>query len=124
MKKKIRSKSESGRIKRHYRIREKVSGTKDVPRLSIHRSHKNLYVQFIDDIEHGTLLSLSTHDSVFKKDCPKGGNIQAAKKMGIYIAEKAKEKDIEKVVFDRGGYLYHGRIKALADSAREGGLKF
>lgn len=124
MKRKIRSKSELGRIKRHYRIREKVSGTKDAPRLSIHRSHKNLYAQFIDDIDHKTLLSLSTHDSAFKKECPKGGNIQAAKKIGAYIAEKAKEKGIEKVVFDRGGYLYHGRIKALADAAREGGLRF
>lgn len=122
--KEIRSKSEAGRIKRHYRIRRSVSGTKDKPRLSVHRSHKNLYVQFIDDMANATLLSLSTNDKVFKKECAWGGNIEAAKKLGVYISREAKKKGIEQVVFDRGGYMYHGRIKVLADSARESGLKF
>jgi large subunit ribosomal protein L18 len=125
MKRKIRSQSELGRIKRHYRIRKKLSGTKDVPRLIVHRSHGNLYIQFIDDMASCTLLSLSTNDSSFKKEfTAKGGNVEAAKKMGAYVAREASKKDIKKIVFDRGGYLYHGRIKALADAAREAGLKF
>jgi len=125
MKKKIKSQSESGRTTRHYRIRKKVSGTKEVPRLSIHRSNKNIYAQFIDDISHNTLMSLSTNDNAFKKEFgAKGGNVEGAKKAGAYIAREAKKKGIEKIVFDRGGYLYHGRIKFLADAAREAGLKF
>ena len=125
MKRKIRSQSESGRIKRHFRIRKRVSGTKDVPRLIVHRSHGNLYIQFIDDSASHTILSLSTNDSSFKKEfVAKGGNVEAAKKMGAYIAREASKKDIKKIVFDRGGYLYHGRIKALANAAREAGLKF
>ena len=124
MKKKIRNKSELGRIKRHYRIRKVLSGTKDRPRLSIHRSHKNLYVQFIDDLSNKILLSLSTNDKEFKKECAWGGNIAAAKKLGSYISEKAKKHSIKQIVFDRGGYLYHGRVKAVADSTREAGLKF
>jgi len=125
VKRKIKSQSELGRIKRHYKIRKKLSGTKDVPRLIVHRSHGNLYIQFIDDTASRTMLSLSTNDSSFKKEfTAKGGNVEAAKKMGAYIAEEAFKKDIKKIVFDRGGYLYHGRIKALADAAREAGLKF
>ena len=125
MKKKIKSQSELGRIKRHFRIRKRVSGTKDVPRLVVHRSHGNLYIQFVDDTASHTILSLSTNDSSFKKEfSAKGGNMDAAKKMGAYIAREASKKDIKKIVFDRGGYLYHGRIKALADAAREAGLKF
>jgi large subunit ribosomal protein L18 len=124
MKRKIKSPAELGRIKRHYRIRKRLSGTKDVPRLIVHRSHSNLYVQFIDDTTSSTLLSLSTNDSSFKKDEAKGGNVNAAKKLGTYIAAEASKKGIQKIVFDRGGYLYHGRIKALADAAREAGLKF
>lgn len=124
MKRKIKSKSELGRIKRHYRIRKRLLGTKDIPRLSIHRSNKNLYAQFIDDIANTTILSLSTNDEEFKKEHKSGCNIEAAKKMGSYIAAKAKKKGIEKIIFDRGGYLYHGRIKALADAARESGLRF
>ena len=99
MKRKIRSQSELGRIKRHYRIRKKLSGTKDVPRLIVHRSHGNLYVQFIDDTVSHTLLSLSTNDSSFKKEfVAKGGNVEAAKKMGAYIAREASKKDIKKIV--------------------------
>jgi len=124
MRKKIRNKSEAGRIKRHYRIRKNASGTKERPRLSVHRSNKNICVQFVDDLLSATVLSLSTNDKAFKKDCAKGGNIEAAKKFGVYVAGEAKKKNIERVVFDRGGYLYHGRIKTLADSAREAGLKF
>jgi len=125
MKRKIRSQSELGRTKRHYRIRKKLSGTKKVPRLIVHRSLNNIYVQFIDDMAHHTILSLSTNDSSFKKEFgAKGGNIEGAKKLGAYIAKEASKKDIQKIVFDRGGYLYHGRIKALADAAREAGLKF
>jgi len=124
MKKKVKSKSELGRIKRHYRVRKAASGTKERPRLNIHRSHKNLYVQFIDDLTNTTILALSTNDKAFKKDLKWGGNIQAAKSLGAYVSKEAKKKGIEQVVFDRGGYLYHGRIKALADSAREAGLKF
>lgn len=125
MRKKIKTKSELSRIKRHYRIRKSLSGTKDTPRLSVHRSHKNIYTQFIDDGSGSTILSLSTNDKLFKEQFNKpGSNIDGAKKMGSYIAIEAKKKGIEKIVFDRGGYLYHGRIKALADAAREGGLKF
>lgn len=124
MKRKIRNQAEAGRIKRHYRIRKAVSGTKEIPRLCVHRSLNNLYVQFIDDIAQCTILSCSTNDKEVKKEIKSGGNLDAAKKLGSYIAQEAKKKGIEKVVFDRGGYLYHGRIKTLADSAREGGLKF
>ncbi len=124
MKKKIKNKTELGRLKRHYRIRKKVFGTKDIPRLSIHRSHKNLYIQFIDDASNATLSSFSTNDKSFKKECAYGGNIEAAKKFGSYISNEARKKGIEGVVFDRGGYLYHGRVKMVADAAREAGLKF
>ncbi|MFC1621087.1 50S ribosomal protein L18 [Candidatus Omnitrophota bacterium] len=123
MRKKFKNKTELGRIKRHYRIRTKLSGTEDKPRMCVHRSHKNLLVQFIDDLEGKTLFHASTEDKEFKKDCKWGGNIDAAKKLGAYVSKEAKKKGIERVVFDRGGYLYHGRIKALADAAREGGLK-
>lgn len=124
MRKNIINKAELGRIKRHYKIRKTLSGTKERPRLSVHRSHKNLYVQFIDDIANVTLLSASTNDEVFKKECASGGNIDSAKKFGSYVAKAAQQKGIREVVFDRSGYLYHGRIKMLADSAREAGLKF
>lgn len=124
MKKKIKNKSELGRLKRHYRIRKRIFGTKDIPRLSIHRSHKNLYIQFIDDASNATLSSLSTNDNPFKKECAYGGNIEAAKRFGSYIAKEARKKGIERAVFDRGGYLYHGRLKMVADAAREAGLKF
>ncbi|MBU3911404.1 MAG: 50S ribosomal protein L18 [Candidatus Omnitrophica bacterium] len=124
MRKKIKNQSESGRINRHYRIRKNMSGVKDKPRLVVHRSNKNIYVQLIDDLSGATLLSVSTGEKKFKKDCAWGGNVEAAKKLGSYLSSEAKKKGIERVVFDRGGYLYHGRVKALADAAREAGLKF
>ncbi|MDO8602340.1 MAG: 50S ribosomal protein L18 [Candidatus Omnitrophota bacterium] len=125
MKKKIISQSELGRVKRHYRIRKRLSGTKEVPRLIVHRSHNNIYVQLVDDVANHTLLSLSTNDKAFKKEFgANGGNVDGAKKVGAYIARESVKKGIQKIIFDRGGYLYHGRVKALADAAREAGLKF
>lgn len=106
---------------RHERIRDKVSGTALVPRLNVFRSNKNMTVQIIDDVVGVTLASASTTESELKI---KENNIEAATKLGKVIAERAKKANIEKVVFDRGGYLYHGRVKALAEAARENGLKF
>ena len=109
------------RIKRHQRVRGKVSGTAERPRLSVFRSEKNIYAQVIDDVAGKTLVAASTVEKAFEGN---GGNIEAAKKIGAVIAERALQKGIEEVVFDRGGYIYHGRVKALAEGAREGGLKF
>jgi len=109
------------RAKRHRRVRAKVFGTPARPRLCVYRSLSNIYAQIIDDINGVTLCSASTTEKVFAEY---GGNCEAAKKIGLAIAERAKEKGIEEVVFDRSGYIYHGRIKELADGAREGGLKF
>jgi large subunit ribosomal protein L18 len=108
---------------RHKRIRKKIEGTKDRPRMSVFRSKKHMYVQLIDDHEGRTLVSVSTLEKDLKgakelKTC------EGAKRIGELIAERAKAKGIEKVVFDRGGYLFHGRIKSMADAAREKGLKF
>jgi len=107
----------------HTRIREKLSGTTERPRLNIYRSLNHIYTQLIDDLNGVTLASAS---SFGKKSAEKnyGGNVAAAKLVGKLIAERAQEKGIKKVVFDRGGYLYHGRVKALADAAREAGLEF
>ncbi len=104
----------------HVRIREKVTGTAERPRLNVYRSLNHIYAQLIDDMEGQTIVSASTRQAKIKT----GGNLAAAKEVGKAIAEKAKAKGVDKVVFDRGGYLYHGRIKALADAAREAGLKF
>lgn len=109
------------RIKRHKRVRSKVSGTPERPRLNVFRSGKNIYAQIIDDVNMTTLCSASSVEKNFEGS---GGNKEAAKKVGLSIAERAKAKGVETVVFDRGGYIYHGRIKELADGAREGGLKF
>ena len=109
------------RLKRHKRVRAKISGTAATPRLCVFRSLKNIYAQIIDDVAGKTLVSASTLEKGFETY---GGNKEAAKKLGTIIAEKAKAQGIETVVFDRGGYLYHGRVKELADGAREGGLKF
>lgn len=109
--------------RRHKRVRQKVSGTSERPRLAVYRSLKHIYAQVIDDIKGETLLSVSTVDGDFEKK-QYGGNVAAAKAIGAALAEKAKAKGIEKVVFDRGGRQYHGRVKALADAAREGGMKF
>jgi len=112
------------RERRHLRSRKKIVGTKEKPRLSIYKSLKNLFVQFVDDEAHSTLLTVSTADKEFKEKAKYGGNVKAAVILGEMVVNKAKEKNIEKIVFDRGGCLYHGRIKALADVLRKGGLKF
>ncbi len=110
------------RLKRHRRIRNKISGTEQVPRLNVFRSNKNMFAQIIDDVNGKTLVSASTIEKTLK--VANGGNVEAAKQIGKIIAERAIKNGIESVVFDRGGYLYHGRVKALADAAREAGLKF
>ena len=109
------------RIKRHNRVRGKISGTAERPRLCVFRSENHIYVQIIDDVAGNTLVSASSVEKGFEG---KGGNVEAAKKIGATVAERALQKGIEEVVFDRGGYIYHGRVKALAEGAREGGLKF
>ncbi|MCY6483482.1 50S ribosomal protein L18 [Clostridium aestuarii] len=110
------------RIKRHLRIRNKVSGTTERPRLAIYRSEKNIYAQIIDDIAGTTLVAASSVDKEFSGKS--GSNKEAAKIVGELIGKRAVEEGITEVVFDRGGYIYHGRIKELAESAREAGLKF
>ena len=109
------------RLKRHRRVRGKISGTPERPRLNVFRSGTNIYAQIIDDVTGVTLVSASSLDKAVEGY---GGNVAAAAAVGKLIAERAKAKGIETVVFDRGGYLYHGRVQALADGAREGGLKF
>ena len=109
------------RIKRRKRVRAKISGTAACPRLSVFRSSKHIYAQLIDDVAGKTLCSASTMDKDFNGY---GGNAEAAKKIGLTLAEKAKAAGICDVVFDRSGFVYHGRIAALADGAREGGLNF
>ena len=104
----------------HDRIRAKIQGTAERPRLNVYRSLNHIYAQVIDDVQGATLVSASTVAAKAKT----GGNVMAAKEVGKLVAERAQEKGIKKVVFDRGGYLYHGRIKALADAAREAGLEF
>jgi len=107
----------------HDRIRKKMQGTADRPRLNVYRSLNHIYVQVIDDLNGKTLVSASTAEG--KKDERRtGGNVASAKTVGKAIAERAKAKGVTQVVFDRGGYIYHGRVKALADAAREAGLKF
>ena len=110
------------RLERHKRVRAKVSGTKEIPRLNVFRSAKHISVQIIDDVTGTTLVSASSMDKALK--ITNGGNVEAAKIVGAEIAKRAKKAKITKVVFDRGGYLYHGRIAALADAARENGLEF
>jgi large subunit ribosomal protein L18 len=107
----------------HDRIRKKMQGTAARPRLNVYRSLNHIYVQVIDDLHGRTVVSASTAEGK-KEDRRTGGNIAAAKAIGKTIAERAKEKGVSKVVFDRGGYIYHGRVKALADAAREAGLQF
>ena len=109
------------RLKRHKRVRAKISGTPEMPRLNVFRSEANIYAPVIDDVNGVTLASASSLDKAIEGY---GGNIAAATAVGKLVAERAKAKGIEAVVFDRGGYLYHGRVKALAEGAREGGLKF
>ncbi len=110
--------------KRHMRVRKKITGTAERPRLAVFRSGKHIYVQLIDDVAAKTLASASTLEADVRTTVKSGANVEAAKFTGNRIAEKAKASSIKNVVFDRGGNLYHGRIKALADAAREGGLEF
>ena len=116
----------TNRLIRHFRIRKRVVGTPDRPRLSIYPSLQHLEAQIIDDYEQKTLVGFTTKDKDFQKESglKKGGNVAAAVHFGKFVAVKAKEKGISKVVFDRAGFLYHGRIKAFADAAREQGLSF
>ena len=114
----------SHRLRVHERVRQRVEGTTERPRLSVYRSLGHIYAQVIDDLSGKTLVSASSIDAETKKNLKGGGNIAAAKVIGKSIAERAKAKGVVKVVFDRGGYKYHGRVKALADAAREAGLQF
>ena len=112
------------RLKRHLRVRKKINGTTERPRLSVFRSSKHIYAQIIDDTKGVTLVAASTVEKDLLTDDANGGNVEAARLVGETIAKRAKEKGISQIVFDRGGYLYHGRIQALADAAREAGLEF
>ena len=109
------------RTRRHARVRRKIFGTAERPRLCVYRSNTNLYVQIIDDVAGNTLVAASTRDKEVKT---KRSNKEAAKELGTLIAKKAQDKKIKTVVFDRGGYIYHGVVKELAEAAREGGLEF
>ena len=109
------------RLKRHVRVRGKISGTAERPRLNVFRSNANIYAQIIDDVNGVTLVAANTLEKGFEGAT---GNAEAAKKVGATLAERALAKGIEKVVFDRGGYIFHGRVAALAEGARENGLKF
>ena len=109
------------RLKRHVRVRGKISGTPERPRLNVFRSNANIYAQIIDDVNGVTLVAANTLEKDFEGAT---GNVEAAKKVGAILAERAKAKGIEEVVFDRGGYVYHGRVAELAEGAREAGLKF
>ena len=113
--------SNKARLKRHARVRAKISGTAERPRLNVFRSAKHIYAQLIDDVNGVTLAAASSMDKDFEAF---GGNKEAAHKVGTVLAQRAVEKGIENVVFDRSGYIYHGRVKELAEGAREGGLKF
>jgi len=109
------------RLMRHRRVRAKISGTPERPRLDVFRSNSNIYAQLIDDVNGVTLCAASTVEKGFEGS---GGNRDAAKKVGLMIAERAKAKGITAIVFDRGGYIFHGRVQSLAEGAREGGLEF
>ena len=110
------------RARRHARVRNKISGTAECPRLCVFRSNTGIYAQIIDDVKGVTLVSASSLEK--ELNLKNGGNVEAAKVIGAEIAKRAKKAKINTVVFDRGGYLYHGRVKALAEAAREGGLEF
>jgi len=113
--------SNKTRLTRHKRVRGKVFGTKERPRLNVFRSNKNIYAQVIDDTTGNTLASASSLNKEFENH---GGNKEVARKVGKLVAENALKKEVKQVVFDRGGYIYHGRVKELAEGAREGGLVF
>lgn len=112
------------RLIRHYRVRKNISGTVERPRLCVYRSNKHIVAQVIDDNSGHTLVAASSLEKAIREEMKYGGNIAAAKAIGTLVAKRALEQGINTVVFDRGGYLYHGRVAALADAAREGGLKF
>ncbi|MBE7044602.1 MAG: 50S ribosomal protein L18 [Ruminococcaceae bacterium] len=114
--------SNVARLRRHERVRKNISGTAERPRLNVYRSSKHIYAQIIDDVKGVTLVSASSLEKEFGENY--GGNCDAAKAVGALVAKKALEKGIKAVVFDRGGYIYHGRVAALAEGAREGGLEF
>ncbi len=114
----------AARHRRHRRVRKKITGTAERPRLSVFRSLSHIYAQLVDDASGRTLAAASTLSPELRKDLAKTGNLAAAKSVGRLLAEKARSAKIERAVFDRGGYLYHGRVKALADGVREGGLIF
>lgn len=123
----VESKEKSSRErcrKRHLRIRNRVQGTAERPRLAVFRSNNHIYCQVIDDVAQRTLAAANTMQTQVKEKVSFGGNVEAAMAVGAAVAEACKKVDVKKVVFDRGGNLYHGRIKALADAAREGGLEF
>ena len=117
-------KHEKGLARRHRRVRGKISGTPERPRLCVTRSNSNIYAQVIDDVSHTTICGVSTLGPEFKATGKKGGTVEGAVELGTIIGKMAQEKGVTKVVFDRGGHLYHGRVKALADAAREAGLVF
>ena len=117
-------KKQAGLRRRHTRVRGKISGTAERPRLCVTRSNSNLYAQIIDDVAGITLVGVSTLGPDFKKSGKNGANVEGAAELGTIVGKLALEKGVTEVVFDRGGNLYHGRIKALADAAREAGLKF
>jgi len=112
------------RMRKHVRVRKKIMGTSERPRLNIFRSLSNIYAQIIDDTSGNTLAAASTLDPALKGKIKSAGNKEAAKEVGRLVAEKALDKGVKKVVFDRGGYIYHGRVKELAEAAREAGLEF
>ncbi|HOB86588.1 MAG TPA: 50S ribosomal protein L18 [Bacillota bacterium] len=112
------------RKRRHRRVRKKITGTMERPRLNVFRSNKHIYAQIINDLSGNTMVAASSLDPALRQELGKGSNIEAARKVGALLARRALEAGIEKVVFDRGGYLYHGRVKALAEAARESGLQF
>lgn len=120
----MQNRKELLRLKRHKRIRLKIRGTSEVPRLVVRRTLKNIYAQLIDDTKNAVLSSLSTHDKAIKGKFTYAGNVKAAESFGVEFAKGAKEKGINRIVFDRAGYLYHGRIKAFAEALRKGGLVF
>ena len=120
----MKNKKEILRLKRHRAIKLKMRGTADRPRLIVHRSLKSISGQIIDDTVNKTLFSFSTTDKEIRQSHPKTGNIKTAQFFGEVFARRAKEKGVTKVIFDRAGYLYHGRVKAFADALRKGGLEF
>jgi large subunit ribosomal protein L18 len=112
------------RLARHARVRKKVAGTAECPRLAVRRTLNNMIVQLIDDVKNTSILQLTTSSKEFQSEFGKLAKAEQSRKLGLKVAEAAKTKGIESVVFDRGGYIYHGRVQALAEGAREGGIKF